>query len=325
MERGAAHLPIGPVFIGGTGRCGTHAVAYLAAQSDRFALIPAELRVHVSERGLPRFASGERSRGWLLRGLRTHWWRHRPEWDPVAVRGVHTLTSRRRYLTALAHLAVTPPGADRVAISRRLLSSLLNPLAPAPGAWIEKSPDNCARAGLLDSIFPRLRLIHVVRDGRDVACSFMRVPWAPDDFAGALAVWERRLLDAHRGTLELPAGQVHRVRLEDLTLHDRDRSYGALVAFLGIADAPALRFFFDRELTPWRARIGRWLSDLPRAEHERAQDLYRASLRRLDQAGVWPLPADPALPAEPPAVAELPLRSHSPSQIDPWASRTAAA
>ena len=86
-----------------------------------------------------------------------------------------------------------------------------------------------------------MRLVHVVRDGRDVACSFMRVPWAPDDFEAALGLWERRLLEAHRGTLELEPGRVHRLPVEDLVARDRERAYGELLGFLGIPDTPALR------------------------------------------------------------------------------------
>jgi Sulfotransferase family len=323
VERGEPHRQPGPVFVGGTGRCGTHVVASLAARSGRYGLVPSELRLHFSPEGLPGFAHGSRSRRRLLRGLRTHWWRHSPEWDTSEVRGTHRIATRFRYFTAVVRLAAARPGADRVALSRRFVSSLLDPLAPTPGAWVEKSPDNCAGAGFLGELFPELRLIHVIRDGRDVACSFMRVPWAPDDFAGALAVWERRMLDAHRGTLKLRADSVHRVMLEDLVWRDRDRGYRALLSFLGIPDAPRLRAFFDREVTGARARIGRWRSDLPPSEHALAESLYGNSLERLEAAGVGPLPPLDGLAgcaAEPDAI-----KRHSPSPIDPWAAKTTRA
>ncbi len=310
-----------PVFIGGTGRCGTHVVASMVARAGQDALVPSELRLHVSPEAIEGFVSGRRSRRSLVRGLLSHWWRHAPAWDPTQVRGAHRIAPRRRYLRAVARLAASAPGADRLAVSRRFVSTLLDPLAPAPGAWIEKSPDNCAAAGFLGRLYPDLRLIHVIRDGRDVASSFMRVPWAPDDFDHALAVWERGMLDAHRGTLELPQRQVHRVLLEDLVARDRDRSYRALLAFLGLPDEPGSRSFFDREVTAARARIGRWRTDLDPAHHGRAESLYEATLERLRAAGVHPLPladtdSGPAVPAEPDAsVAEI-------SPLDPWAATT---
>ena len=313
VERGD---PPGPIFVGGTGRCGTHAVAAIAARSGRYAPVPAELRLHISPDGLRGFAEGAYSRRRLLRGLRTHWWSHKPGWAPEP-RGAHRIAPRRRYLAAIARLAAEPPGANRLFISRRFVSSLLDPFAPAPGAWIEKSPDNCAAAGFLGRLFPDLRLIHVIRDGRDVACSFMRVPWAPDDFETALAYWERSLLNAHLGTLELPSERVHRVVLEDLVARDRERSYLALLDFLEDRDEPETRSFFDRELTPGRARIGRWQVDLSPAQHARAQRLYAESLDRLQAAGVEPLPRGG--PVRDPAPDRLEGR---PSAIDPWAAAT---
>jgi hypothetical protein len=310
VKREEPHGP-GPIFVGGTGRCGTHVVAALVGSSGRYAQVPAELRVHAVPQGLPGFARGVRSRRRLLGWLRGQW-RHRPAWDPGRERGIHRIAPRARYLRALAGLAAAPPGADRIAISRALVNRLLNSLAPAPRAWVEKSPDNCASAGFLRCLFPNLRVIHVIRDGRDVACSYMRVPWAPDDFAGALGLWERRLLEAHRGTLEVPSDQVLALRFEDLVSRDRDAAYRALLEFMGIPDDAALRSFFDAELTAERAGIGRWRADLPTDMHPLANSLYRDSLERLADAGVAPLPDRNPVPE--------PVRTRSPSPIDPWSA-----
>ena len=319
----------GPIFVGGTGRCGTHAIAALAASAGRYAAVPAELRIHASERGLPAFAAGALSRRALVRNLRSHWWRHSPEWDPTAVRGIHRIAPPARYARAVARLAAAPPGADRIALSRRFLGSLLDPIAPAPGGWVEKSPANCTHAGFLASLFPRMRLVHVIRDGRDVACSLMRVPWAPDDFPAALAIWERSLLAAHRGLRRVPAESVHQVSLEDLVANRRDRARDSLLAFLGIDGDRRARAFFERELTPDRARIGRWRTDLPSRRHARANELYRAARARLAAAGA-PLPAPPE-EADPRGhdsrsqAAVSAVRSTPPAAlpIDPWAAATA--
>ena len=315
MEPAGAHPP-GPVFVGGTGRCGTHAVAALVASGGDRALVPAEFRLHTDLRGLPAFARGDRGRARIAADLLTRWWRRPAPWDPGTAQGTHRIASGRRNLAAVAALLAAPPRADRTRICRDYVRALIDPIAPWPGAWVEKTPDNCAAAGFLRSIFAELRLVHVIRDGRDVACSFMRVPWAPDAFAPALELWERRLLQAHRGSLELEPGRVHRLLIEDLAARDRERAYGELLDFLRLPDSPTRRRFFERELTPSRARIGRWRSDLPRAQHARAESLYRDSLRRLRLAGAGPLP---------PPVTEAPAapRAAAGSSIDPWALTTA--
>jgi hypothetical protein len=130
----------GPVFVGGTGRCGTHAVASLAAAGGEYALVPAELRLQVEPAGLSSFAQRTRGRPRFVRELLTHWWRHRTPWDRASDRGTHRISPRGRYLRAVAALAASPPGADRTRLCASLTSALLDPLAPAPSAWIEKSP-----------------------------------------------------------------------------------------------------------------------------------------------------------------------------------------
>ncbi len=315
VEQAGVH-PASPVFVGGTGRCGTHAVAALIASDGDYGLVPAELRLHTDLLGLPAFARGECDRARIARDLLARWWRRPAPWDSGAAQGTHRIAPRRRNVAAVAALLAAPPRADRSRLCRSYLSALLDPLAPRPGAWVEKTPDNCAAAGFLRSLFAEMRLIHVVRDGRDVACSLMRVPWAPDDFERALEMWERRLLRAHRGALELEPDRVHGLLIEDLVTRNRGRSYGALLGFLGAPDTPARRSFFERELRPDCARAGRWRRDLPSSQHVRATTLYGETLERLRTAGVSPLPslATDAAPGPP---------ARAISSIDPWAATTA--
>jgi hypothetical protein len=44
--------------------------------------------------------------------------------------------------------------------------------------WSEKTPWNVLRLDFLWRHFPRARFVHVIRDGRDVACSLRRMSWA---------------------------------------------------------------------------------------------------------------------------------------------------
>ena len=55
------------VFVGGTGRSGTHVIARLLGRSADLALIPVECRFHVEERGFPGLLSGEVSRRRFVR------------------------------------------------------------------------------------------------------------------------------------------------------------------------------------------------------------------------------------------------------------------
>ena len=63
--------------------------------------------------------------------------------------------------------------------------------------------------------------------------------------------------------------------MEDLIERDRDPQYARLLAFLGLEDDPAMRAYFDSEITPGRAHIGRWRSDVPAERLESFQAHYR--------------------------------------------------
>ena len=110
--------------------------------------------------------------------------------------------------------------------------------------------------------------------------------------------------------------RVHPLLIEDLVARDRERSYAGLLGFLGLPDSQARRRFFEHELTPARARVGRWRRDLAPSEHAHATTLYAAALERLRGAGVFPLPP---LDSEPPPV----RRPGARSSVDPWAPTTA--
>ncbi len=49
--------------------------------------------------------------------------------------------------------------------------------------WAEKTPANVQRFGYVRRCFPRARLVHIVRDGRDAVCSLRRTPFAKLDHA----------------------------------------------------------------------------------------------------------------------------------------------
>ncbi len=118
-------------------------------------------------------------------------------------------------------------------------------------------------AQTLGRLFPEMKLIHSVRDGRDVACSVVPLPWGPTDVDEALDWWARKLERAFAACDPLPEDRVCVVQMEDLLTRDRDQQYARLLTFLDVEDAPAMRAYFDASLTPERAHIGRWRQDVP--------------------------------------------------------------
>ena len=120
------------------------------------------------------------------------------------------------------------------------------------------------RAGFIRAVFPDAHFVHVVRDGRAVAASDLRVPWwrgweGPEQLgagplpAAYLAEWEasgrsfpvlaglswKVAMDAYAAARALvPPGQWLDVRYEDV-LADPPSRFKELLGFMGLAPHPA--------------------------------------------------------------------------------------
>ena len=139
----------------------------------------------------------------------------------------------RRAFTDLARLILRerPIAQHRLSISSdelydslpsRDYASLVDAIGRACGrqrgaaSWGDKTPHYIHDVGLLHALFPRAKMIYVVRDGRDVALSLLDKPWGPASVYGCALKWrdENRLqpiLDTLRAHHLL-----HDLRYEDL-------------------------------------------------------------------------------------------------------------
>ncbi|MGZ4688930.1 MAG: sulfotransferase family protein [Acidimicrobiia bacterium] len=99
-------------------------------------------------------------------------------------------------------------------------------LGPDASVLLEKSPSHSLCADLVAAYAPDTKVIHVVRDGREVAASLVAAAegwasnWAPATIPDAARSWVRHVEGAQRyRTLGL---DYHEVRYEVLTKHDPD-------------------------------------------------------------------------------------------------------
>ena len=128
------------------------------------------------------------------------------------------------------------PFASRAALAPvlgRFVNDCVNAALSRAGknCFVEDNTWNILFATDLLALSPNLKLVHVIRDPRDVVASFTRQPWCPDDLAQA-ATYYRSIVAKWRSVRpDLPATRWLEIRLEDLIRSPRK-------AISGLLDSP---------------------------------------------------------------------------------------
>jgi len=296
----AAERPENPdlLFVGGTGRSGTHVVSQLLAGHSHWARVPIEARFHVNPQGFPDLLSGQVSPEQFLRKLKRFWWRRirAGEVAPVLarrlafgrkVRGLHKVVERDRFDAAVAEFETTAPD-DLDRACRNLFLDLLWPTAAAAGkpGLIEMSCFTIAESPTLVRLFPDAKLIHTVRDGRDAGSSKVSKRQKrshPRDALEGIRWWEGRLRKIEAGVRELPFGRVLTISLDELVDGDREAVYAELLDHLELSDEPAMREFFEEEMSASAAHRERWREGLSVEQQETLTREYEKTLDRLER------------------------------------------
>ena len=288
----------GLVFIGGTGRSGTHALARLLGRHPLLADVPIEARFHCNKRGMPDLLEGRITPARYLEKLRGFWW-HRVRVDGRP-RGLYNLCRRADFDRACERFAERYPD-DPLGACRGLFEQLLGPVAERHGkpGLVEMSSHNVREAQTLLRLFPEARVIHALRDGRDSAASVTGKTWGPDSVAASIDWWADRLRAIERGvrgeedgaSWALGGDRFRVVMLDGLVGAEREATYAGLLEFLGIDDDPALRGFFEREVTAEAAHVGRWRRELGPAGRLRVARRYARTVAALEAEGNHAAPA----------------------------------
>jgi hypothetical protein len=273
-----------PLFVGGTGRSGTTIIGRLLGAHPDYATVPVEARLHSSPDGLPGVLGGSVTPAEFAQRVVEQWY-YRPGRPKLS-----TFIERDALDRALARF-LERADEDPVAAGRALMEELFGDYARSRGrrGWVEMTPINAIwGAPALARLFPELRMVYVVRDGRDVAGSLIGMGWIAD-VREALAWWETRMGQCHRMCRKLPPGAMHTVCFERLLVEDRAGALAELRDFLGWAEEPAVERFFAHQMTPQEAHVGRWRTHLAHEQRAFLAAEYPAALERLQEAGV-PVP-----------------------------------
>jgi hypothetical protein len=100
--------------------------------------------------------------------------------------------------------------------------------------WGDKTPHYVEAIPVLLAIFPEARIVHIIRDGRDVAASWVKAGIEPANLYTAARLWSRMVRAGRAAGAGLPAETYLEVRYEALLADPRGVMSG-ICAFLGEA------------------------------------------------------------------------------------------
>ena len=146
--------------------------------------------------------------------------------------------------------------------------------------WGDKTPMYMRHLELLESLFPDARYVHLVRDGRDAALSFLEMPegtftrtWAhPETPAQFACLWGKEVSDACALGRRVGSGRYHEIRYEELVT-DPDGVVAGICEFAEIPFEPDMLAYAEavdvsekphqqRLLRPPTAGVRSWRDDM---------------------------------------------------------------
>jgi hypothetical protein len=295
-----------PVFVGGTGRSGTTVMARLIASHPSYVTTPVELKFQTGARGLAALSRGTATVGEVVEQTLEHW---KPLHGRPGLTGVIGEEDLRTALQAFKDES----GTDLRRAAANLMDAVFG-TSPGASAWVEHTPRNIMEAPALATLFPTARFVHMIRDGRDVACSVARLGWRESP-ADGLEWWAQRYLASSRAAGRVAPHRVLEVSFEALVGDDRERQLARIMRFLELDPDPEMLAFFRTELSVARSNVGRWRDEVPPADQAAFTARYEEVVERAKATGSGRRPAPP-----PPFVHRHPdrhARSYAPSFFEP--------
>ena len=112
-------------------------------------------------------------------------------------------------------------------------------------SWGDKTPRYVENLDLLCSILPEARVVHLIRDGRNVALSYADVPFGPKTVGRAAALWARRVMAGRDACPRIGKDRYLEIRYEDL-VEDPAGETKDICAFLDLEFDPGMMDYTER-------------------------------------------------------------------------------
>jgi hypothetical protein len=148
--------------------------------------------------------------------------------------------------------------------------------------WADKTPYYVGELDLVKRVFPEARIVNLVRDGRDVALSLLRVPFGPGNVWAAARQW-RAAVDAGDAASARYGDDVLTIRYEDLVA-EPDAVARGVCEFCEIAYRPEMLAIEESARGKLAAGQEGWFADLYAGIGTRSVGKWTTGMTRSQQA-----------------------------------------
>ncbi len=151
----------------------------------------------------------------------------------------------------------------------------------------DKTPGYVKEMRRIQRVLPEARFIHIIRDGRDVSLSHMRMNWGPESYAESARLWRNRIRKARKMAPDID--HYLEIRFEELVA-DTEGVLRRVCDFTELEFDPVMLDYHERA----EGRLAEKARELPRKNRpnqpaEARLDSHRLAKEppRSDRIGMW--------------------------------------
>ncbi len=151
----------------------------------------------------------------------------------------------------------------------------------------DKTPGYVQEMPRLQRVLPEARFIHIIRDGRDVSLSHLRMNWGPETYAESARLWRNRIRKARKQAPQIE--HYTEIHFEDL-VSDTEGVLRKVCEFVELEFDPAMLDYHERA----EGRLAEKARELPRKNRPNQPAEARLESHKLakepprsDRIGMW--------------------------------------
>jgi hypothetical protein len=151
----------------------------------------------------------------------------------------------------------------------------------------DKTPGYVQEMRRIQRVLPEARFVHIIRDGRDVSLSHLRMNWGPETYAESARLWRNRIRKARKMAPSID--HYTEVRFEDLVA-DTEGVLRRVCEFVELDFDPVMLDYHERA----SERLAEKARELPRKNRPPQPAEARLESHRLaneppraDRVGMW--------------------------------------